>query len=343
MTRDIEVRALSSAALSDRVAAIAAEIAAHDAVVPAGSRTHWEVGGSPPKAAHVSAPSGVISYDPAELTISVGAGTPVCDVAAVLADHGQEVVLEPRDARATVGGTIATGLSGPRRLRYGPIRDTVLQLDFVTGDGRVARAGGPTVKNVTGYDLCRLLVGSLGALAVIVAATVRCRPLPRTSRWFGTDQSPATIASRLYQPSTVMWDGSTTFVLLEGHEGDLEQQRAAAGLEPVQAPRFPVGEHRGRVSVPPERLDSVVDALRHAGSGPLGEYGVGTVHVANDDADALAQARVVAEAHGGWLLRECGAPSLDGWGRAAPQAALHRRIKEAFDPQRRLSPGRVPW
>ena len=133
--------------------------------MPVGGRTHWEVGGPPPDGVEIGAPEGVFLYDPAELTVTVGAGTTVADLAGVLAAAGQECVLDPRDpTRATVGGTLAAGLSGHRRLRYGPLRDRLLEVRFVTGDGRVVKGGGPTVKNVTGYDVPRLLVGSLGTI-----------------------------------------------------------------------------------------------------------------------------------------------------------------------------------
>ncbi len=86
--------------------------------------------------------------------------------------------LDPRDPAATIGGILACGLSGWRRLRHGPLRDHVLEVRFVTAQGRLVKAGGPTVKNVTGYDLPRLLVGSFGTLGVLAQVTLRCRPRP---------------------------------------------------------------------------------------------------------------------------------------------------------------------
>jgi hypothetical protein len=97
---------------------------------------------------------------------------------AVLAAAGQHCPLDPRDPAATVGGTLAAGLSGPRRLRYRPLRDRVLEVHLVTGDGRRVKGGGRVVKNVSGYDVCRLAVGSLGTLGVIAQVTLRCEPRP---------------------------------------------------------------------------------------------------------------------------------------------------------------------
>ena len=115
--------------------------------------------------------------------MTVGAGTTCAELDAVLAERGQECPLDPRDATATVGGVIACGLSGVRRLRHGPLRDQVLEVRFVTADGRLVKAGGPTVKNVTGYDLPRLLVGSFGTLGLLSQVTLRCRPIAKARAW----------------------------------------------------------------------------------------------------------------------------------------------------------------
>ncbi|MFN8036274.1 MAG: FAD-binding protein [Acidimicrobiia bacterium] len=336
----------------DAVHDLAARVAAAERVVPVGGRTHWEVGGVPGPGSEVTAPAGVLAYDPAELTVTVGAGTSVADLDALLATAGQECGLDPRSANATVGGVLATGLSGPRRLRYGPVRDTVLEIRGVTADGRVVKGGGPTVKNVSGYDLPRLFVGSFGTLGVLVQATLRCRPKPPATRWFVADDplaanpaaAPDAVRTRLFRPSSLLWDGRRTHVLLEGHPDDVEAEAVAAGLHAAEGPpAWPDGPCRGRISVDPSRLRDVVGALSTV-DGPtfLAEIGVGTVHVATPDPDRLAAARVRAHAHGGWLLREAGAPALDGWGRSFPNTALQRRIRDAFDPTRKLAPGRVP-
>jgi FAD/FMN-containing dehydrogenase len=320
-------------------------IATADAVLPTGARTHWEVGNPPGDGVVVRVPAGVVAYDPAELTVTVGAGTSVGDLAAVLADAGQECPLDPRSAAATVGGTIATGLSGPRRLRHGPLRDRVLEVRFVTADGRLVKGGGPTVKNVTGYDIPRLLVGSFGTIGVLVQVTLRCQPRPRHARWAVTDADPFETRRRLFRPSCVVWDGRTTRVLLEGNDDDIAAEAAAAELELGEAaePRWPDGVHRGRVSVRPSRLGELGAALDGV-DGPrwLAEIGVGTVHVAGDSPDALVAARQVSVAHEGWLLRESGAPGVDGYGAPPPNLAILERIRGAFDPTGKLAPGRLP-
>jgi glycolate oxidase FAD binding subunit len=307
-------------------------------IAPAGARTHWEVGGPPPAGAiEVRAPAGVIAYEPADMTITVAAGTTFEALDAVLAEQGQECALDPRSRAATVGGILACGLSGLRRLRHGPVRDHVLEVRFETGDGRLVKGGGPTVKNVTGYDMPRLFVGSLGTLGVLQQATLRCRPRPRDARWFA-----ASDASASYRPSARVWDGSDhEAVLFEGAAADVDAQ--GRGLDALDAPpALPDGPHRGRISVAPTRVRDCARAL----DGSVrwcAELGVGTIHVAVDAVEGFVHARTVAHAHGGWMLREAGGPvDDDGYGCALPNADLMQRLKDAFDPGGRLNPGRLP-
>ena len=306
-------------------------------VTPVGARTHWEVGGPPPTGAvEVRAPVGVIAYEPADMTITVGAGTSFDTVDGVLAEHGQECALDPRSRAATIGGILACGLSGVRRLRHGPVRDHVLEVRFETGDGRLVKGGGPTVKNVTGYDIPRLFVGSLGTIGVLQQATLRCRPRPPRARWF-TSTEPTSA----YRASARVWDGTGEMVLFEGVDADVDVQ--GHGLREVDhGPELPDGPHRGRISVAPGRVRGCTGALGDRVRWRA-ELGVGTVHVAADEAGALVYARSVAHAHGGWMLREAGGPADDdGFGCPLPNAPVMRRVKEAFDPEWRLNPRRLP-
>jgi len=308
-----------------------------EVLAPVGARTQWEVGGPPPAGAReVHAPAGVLAYEPADMTITVGAGTSYDELDRVLAEQGQECALDPRDRRATVGGILACGLSGTRRLRHGPVRDHVLEVRFETGDGQRVKGGGPTVKNVTGYDLPRLFVGSLGTLGILQQATLRCRPRLPYARWFAAEDTTS-----VYRPSTRLWAGAEEHVLIEGVRTDVDAQGARFAAHD-HMPALPVGEHRGRISVAP----GVVRDCAHALGSDVrwcAELGVGTIHVAADAGAALSDARAVAHAHGGWLLREAGGePEDDGFGRELPNIDLMRRIKTAFDPAGRLNPGRLP-
>src|SRR5438309_4583185 len=202
----------------------AAEVGGEGAVTVVGGRTQWDVGGSVDTSVReVQAPSGIVEFEPAEMTVRCGAGTTVAELDAVLGEHGQCVALSGDDG-ATVGGVLAVGHSGIRRLRQGPVRDVLLEARYVSAGGRLIKAGGPTVKNVSGFDLCRLLVGSLGTLGFLGEVVLRCRPLPATSRWLAGETDPFELFRRLTQPSSILWDGTKTWVLLEGHPADVDDQ-----------------------------------------------------------------------------------------------------------------------
>jgi glycolate oxidase FAD binding subunit len=220
----------------------------------------------------------------------------------------------------------------------------VLEVRFVTGDGRAVRGGGPTVKNVTGYDLPRLLVGSLGTLGLLTRVTLRTQPRAERAAWFLADADPDPLRARLHRPSCVAWDGTRTWVLLEGHPADVDAQSAALGLgAPVTEPPWPAGPHRGRVAVPPSRVVDLAHRLATVDARWIAEAGVGTVHVATDREETLGAVRAAAHAAGGWMLREAGAPGLDPFGVPLPAAELHARVKQALDPAGKLNPGRLPY
>ena len=171
-----------------------------------------------------------------------------------LLSHGQSVAIPPS---GTVGGALALGRSGVRRLGYGPVRDAVLQVRYVSAAGEVVKAGGPTVKNVSGFDVCRLLVGSRGTLGFLGDVILRTRPRSRHEQWFSGAVDPVETMTRLYRPTSVLWDGTTTWVLLEGDERDIDAQVAPLALEPAaEPPALPTG---GRWSIPPGDLH----AARH--------------------------------------------------------------------------------
>ena len=130
--------------------------------------------------------TGVTFYSPNELVISARAGTPVAELRAVVAERGQHLIAEPpelgallgSDQAGTIGGAVATNLSGPRRVAWGAMRDHVMGLTAVNGRGDVLRAGGRVLKNVTGLDFCKLLSGSHGTLAVITEVILKVLPAP---------------------------------------------------------------------------------------------------------------------------------------------------------------------
>jgi FAD/FMN-containing dehydrogenase len=276
-------------------------------VVAAGGGTHRHVGGDvAAEVRPVHAPVGIVELHPAEMTVRVGAGTTVAELDAALAEAGQCVAL-PADPGRTVGGVLAVGHSGRRRLGWGPVRDALLEARFVTAEGALARTGGPTVKNVTGYDLCRLLVGSLGTLGLLGEVVLRTRPLPCHEQWFTSGEDPSLLRRALHRPTSVLWDGTSTWVLLEGHPDDVAVEAAAAGLAPSEGP--PASPPH-RWSLPPTELRSLpADGLGSF----MAQVGVGVAH-----RDIPQPRRHLAPA----------------------VAGLHRRLKSSFDPTNRLAPGR---
>jgi glycolate oxidase FAD binding subunit len=153
----------------------------------------------------LSALSGVTLYEPEELVLSAKAGTPLAAIEALLAQHNQELAFEPMDygpllgsmAGGTIGGAIAANLSGPRRIKAGAARDHFLGVAAVSGRGETFKSGGRVVKNVTGYDLCKVLAGSFGTLAVMTDVTVKVLPRAETEETLllvGLDDTAATHA-----------------------------------------------------------------------------------------------------------------------------------------------------
>ena len=150
-----------------------------------GTKQHWGSGTAPHIRLSLSRINKVIDHPWQDLTCTVQAGCTWFFLQQSLAKHGQFVALDPlfRD-RATVGGILASNDSGALRHRYGSLRDLVIGMTLVLPDGTIARTGGKVVKNVAGYDLCKLLTGSMGTLAIITEANFRLHPLPQYSRTF---------------------------------------------------------------------------------------------------------------------------------------------------------------
>ena len=167
--------------------------------------------GRPVQAMHrldLSALAGVVAYEPEELILDLRPATPLVEVEALLADRGQMLAFEPPDlgpllgaeaGLATIGGVVSSGLSGPRRIKAGAARDHLLGVHAVTGRGEAIKAGGRVVKNVTGYDLCKLFTGSCGTLGVLTNLVLKVLPAAEKTRTvlaFGLDPAPAAAALR---------------------------------------------------------------------------------------------------------------------------------------------------
>jgi glycolate oxidase FAD binding subunit len=158
------------------------------ALVPTGARTKLGIGYAPSRydlALDMTRLNKVIAYDPGDLTLSVEAGVPLAKLAQVLAEHRQFLPLPvPFVNRTTIGGLIASGVDSPLRQFYGTVRDFLLGMEYVTGEGVAAKSGGRVVKNVTGYDIHKLMIGALGTLGVITRVNFKTFPTPPATRGF---------------------------------------------------------------------------------------------------------------------------------------------------------------
>ncbi|MGY6499566.1 MAG: FAD-binding oxidoreductase [Acidimicrobiales bacterium] len=292
------------------VVALGGELAGDDPVEIVGGATASTIGGPvDPGARPVVAPAGLLRVDAEEQTVRVLAGTPVAELTSALAEVGQEVAISRRPG-GTVGGALAVGAGRLDRPRVGPARDALLEADVVTADGRLVRCGGPTVKNVTGFDLCRLLVGSLGTVAVLGEVLLRTRPLPAASVWFTGPGLPSRDAGVELEPSARLWDGTTGWVLLAGHPDDVEHgagRLEQRGWVPTEGPP-PLPPHRWAVDP-----GAVHQVIADAGCRVVAEVGVGTVHHGS-----APPARTIDP-----VVR-----------------SLNRRMRTHFDPSGRLNPGR---
>ena len=177
----------------------ATEVGDTGPVAVAGARTRWSAGGDLHSDARViDAPGGIAEYRPEEMTVRVRAGTPVAELHAALAEAGQRTALPERGG--TVGGALAVGESDFRALGRGLVRASVLQVRYVSAEGRLINSGGPTVKNVSGFDLPRLMVGSLGTLGLLAEVILRTNPIPAVDRW--TPSWPPALFCGMAAPSS---------------------------------------------------------------------------------------------------------------------------------------------
>lgn len=205
-------------------------------VVPTGGRTKLGIGLPPQKydlAIDMTGLDRVIAYDPGDLTLSVETGVPLRKLQATLAERGQFLPLAvPFFPCTTVGGTIASGMDSPLRQFYGTARDYILGMEFVTGEGTLAKSGGRVVKNVTGYDLHKLMIGSLGTLGVLTKINFRTFPLPIDTRAFVANF--ATVEGAMDLRARVMHSPLTplTVEALSPGVANLFYSEAAARIEP---------------------------------------------------------------------------------------------------------------
>lgn len=288
----------------------AAEVGPNDPVAAEGSRTRWGAGGVLDSGARViRAPSGILEHRPEEMIVRVLAGTKVSELHDALASRNQRTSLPDRGG--TIGGALAVAENDLSVLGRGRVRDVLLQLCYVSATGEVVTGGAPTVKNVSGFDLPRLFVGSLGTLGLIAEVVLRTNPTPPASCWLRASANPFAVQALIARPSALLWDGDSTWVHLEGYEADIDAQRRV--LTRI-AHWTEVG---GSPSLPGYRWSLEPAQLRNLDEVETGTFvasiGVGTVFASRPQPS-----------------RRTPAAEID----------LASRVKAEFDPTGRLNPGR---
>jgi glycolate oxidase FAD binding subunit len=324
--------------------------------------------------------TGITLHKPAELVISARAGTPLPEIEAALAAHNQQIIAEPPDfsalfgatAPATLGGTVAANLSGPRRIAWGAMRDHVLGIRAVTGTGEIIHSGGRVLKNVTGLDLCKLLAGSHGTLGVLTEITLKVLPIPEATATLAVTVPDIAAGVRVlsaalgspFGVSGAAIAGNRALVRLEDFSESVRYR--AAKLRETLAPHGDIALIEGdasrelwrgirdatalgaepndaiwRLSLPP----SAAPAIALPGAKLLFDWGGGLVWVAGPATEAMHAAVMAAARAGTFTLFRApdglrsAVPVLPA--EPAPLAAIGTRVKAVLDPAGILNPGRM--
>ena len=288
----------------------------------------------------------IVDWQVEDMTVVVQPGVSVAELEASLQQRNQTAVLPETPGTATVGGVVAAGLSGWRRLRYGPTRDRMLEVRLATGDGRLVRGGGRLVKNVTGYDLPRLATGSLGSLGLIAEMCLKLWPLPEAQAMVRVDDPDRALA-HAYRPLALIATPHGAHAYLAGTHAEVEAQCAALDGDVGEGHRWPepmIGSSEFSLRVPAGEISNHLRSVADLGCDYLAAYGVGEIRfiadgVASDDLSGL---RAAAEGVGGALVAVRGESDLDPWGTPPASVHLQRRVKEAFDPRGIANPGILP-
>jgi glycolate oxidase FAD binding subunit len=317
--------------------------------------------GEPPQGQHAvldtRAWRGIVDYEPSELFITARCGTPLADIEAALDERGQMLAFEPPHfGNATLGGCIAAGLSGPRRMNSGAVRDFVLGVRLLDGEGIVRTFGGQVIKNVAGFDVSRLLAGSLGTLGILLDVSLKTlpRPVHELTLRFEMTEADAIVAcnrwvAQALPVSASCWHGGQLHVRLSGAPTAIASAHTATGGEIVaDADAFwrDLREQRHaffnasgdlwRVAVPaltaPEQLPA---------AGLSEWFGAQRwLHGVDDPTDL--RARAAALGGHATLFRSDTETQLSRFQALTPPLlALHRRLKAAFDPHGIFNPGRI--
>ena len=299
---------------------------------------------------------GIVAYEPSELYLTAKCGTPLAEIEAALAEKGQMLACEPPHfGGATVGGCVAAGLAGPRRQQAGAVRDFMLGAKLIDGTGQVLDFGGQVMKNVAGYDVSRLLAGSLGTLGVLAEVTLKVlpRPVAETTLLFEMDAGAAVARLNQWggQPlpiSASFWHEGKLWLRLSGARAAVDAARGKLGgtlavdaekhwisVREQTHPAF-AGQPLWRLALPSTAPDAGLDGLRAIEWGGAQRWYAGELAAVRGAAARLGGHAVLYRAPESLRCREGAFAPL-----APAMLALHRRLKKSFDPRGILNPGRL--
>ena len=332
------------------------------AVVPVGGGRASRMGGLPLRCdveLHTTHLDRVLEHSQADMVVSVEAGITLEALQGELGKAGQFLPLDPFNSPGhTIGGLLATGWTGPLRLRFGSARDFLIGIRVALPDGHLASAGGRVVKNVSGYDLMKLHFGAMGSLGVIVAASFKVFPRPlhdvtvETSH--GTTEDAWAQANRALElplpPSALeLFSDGRLLARFFGSPDAVNRMVAELGWKEADASLWAEHSRRGpeswaRIATPPHALRQILSALP-ANAEWWASPGTGIANWSfGDGSDDVRSARAAAEAAQGSLVLMAAPPEVAGrlgaWGTSPPTIEVMRRLKNAFDPGAVLNPGR---
>ncbi|MEF8700174.1 MAG: glycolate oxidase subunit GlcE [Candidatus Accumulibacter sp. UW20] len=308
----------------------------------------------------VGACRGIVAYEPTELVVTARAATPLAELAATLAEKGQWLAFEPPHfgPSATVGGMLASGLSGPRRQAVGAVRDFVLGVKLLNGLGEVLSFGGQVMKNVAGYDVPRLLCGSLGTLGIVLEVSLKVLPLPVAEKSVRFALDEATALQKLNQwggrplpiSASAWFDGVLTLRLSGAAAAVAAAQRTLAGdaLDDAEAALFwsSLREQTHAFfagQAPLWRLSLPSVAPPQALGPTLLEWGGAQRWLRSGDAAGVRAAALQAGGHATLFRADDALKAAVGVFQplSEPLWRIHRKLKHAFDPQGVFNPGRL--